>query len=338
MELFNTIFLLSLMFTFKKTRERGGYVLNLETCNVLKGIAIIGVFVGHCSKVFTGVFLYKLFCSLGLFSVSLFFFISGYGLMCSIIKKGKDYRRFFLQKRIFPLLITYLLSILLCYMITDNSHLTSRDIVLCGYVPFSWYILSIIALYLMTYVSLFISEKGVVVITIVSLLLCTFIISASLIDNLPYPLLGGGQMITFVIGMIVSFSNKLKTIQGGYLYINILLFSLFWCIQLTDKYVHYHPVLYDTGQYIMSYTFPFVAFGLLNFFCLRERMKSIWLRIQKYTLEIYLIHGCILYYALENKIWGINSEVAIFVILSITFLLAFIFKNIQKVIIHHIGK
>lgn len=258
--------------------------------------------------------------------------------MCSIIKKGKDYRHLFLEKRIFPLLITYLLSILLCYMTTDYSHLTLRNIVLCGYVPFSWYILSIIALYLITYISLFISEKGGVVIIIVSLLLCTFIISASLINNLPYPLLGGGQMITFVIGMIVAFFNKLKVIRGGYLYINILLFSLFWCIQLTSKYVHYHPVLYDMGQYIISYTFPFVIFGLLNFFCLRERMKSIWLRIQKYTLEIYLIHGCILYYALENKIWGINSEVAIFVILAITFLLAFIFKNIQKTIIHHIGK
>lgn len=117
----------------------------------------------------------------------------------------------------------------------------------------------------MTYISLLISGKGVFVIGIVSLLLCFFIAVVSLMDNLPYTLLGGGQMITFVIGMAVSYFDRLKIIKYGWLPLSIL-FAFFWSVQLTTKYAHWSPLLYDAGQYIMSYTFPFVLFGALRFY------------------------------------------------------------------------
>lgn len=292
-----------------------------------KGIAIAGVFVGHCSKVFTGVFLYKWFCSLGLFSVSLFFFISGYGLMCGIIKQKENYRKGFIWKRIYPLLVTYSLAILLYYVL--GGKLTYRNVILCGYVPFSWYILSITVLYSMTYISLLISGKGVFVIGIVSLLLCFFIAVVSLMDNLPYTLLGGGQMITFVIGMAVSYFDRLKIIKYGWLPLSIL-FAFFWSVQLTTKYAHWSPLLYDAGQYIMSYTFPFVLFGALRFLSLRAKWKQVWLWVQKYTLEIYLVHGCIMFYVVNNNGWNINSEILIFIIFAATLLLALVFKIHSK--------
>lgn len=248
--------------------------------------------------------------------------------MCGIIKQKENYRKGFIWKRIYPLLVTYSLAILLYYVL-GGGKLTYRNVILCGYVPFSWYILSITVLYSMTYISLLISGKGVFVIGIVSLLLCFFIAVVSLMDNLPYTLLGGGQMITFVIGMAVSYFDRLKIIKYGWLPLSIL-FAFFWSVQLTTKYAHWSPLLYDAGQYIMSYTFPFVLFGALRFLSLRAKWKQVWLWVQKYTLEIYLVHGCIMFYVVNNNGWNINSEILIFIIFAATLLLALVFKFIQN--------
>lgn len=241
--------------------------------------------------------------------------------------KGKLSKGFHMETNL-PLLVTYSLAILLYYVL-GGGKLTYRNVILCGYVPFSWYILSITVLYSMTYISLLISGKGVFVIGIVSLLLCFFIAVVSLMDNLPYTLLGGGQMITFVIGMAVSYFDRLKIIKYGWLPLSIL-FAFFWSVQLTTKYAHWSPLLYDAGQYIMSYTFPFVLFGALRFLSLRAKWKQVWLWVQKYTLEIYLVHGCIMFYVVNNNGWNINSEILIFIIFAATLLLALVFKFIQN--------
>lgn len=121
------------MLTFCKCKNREA--LSLQTCNVLKGISILAVFIGHTSKVFTGLFLYKFYCSIGLFAVSVFFFISGYGLMYAYLDK-ENYRNGFLKKRILPLLICYTIACLLQYGLNGAEYLSLRNILLCGYVPF----------------------------------------------------------------------------------------------------------------------------------------------------------------------------------------------------------
>ena len=52
MEIFNILFTIVVIFTFCKCKNNDA--LSLQTCNVLKGISILAVFVGHTSKVFTG--------------------------------------------------------------------------------------------------------------------------------------------------------------------------------------------------------------------------------------------------------------------------------------------
>lgn len=189
------------------------------TCNVLKGISILAVFIGHTSKVFTGLFLYKFYCSIGLFAVSVFFFISGYGLMSAYLHK-KNYKDGFLKKRCLPLMICYVLACLLQYGLNGDDYLSFKNILLCGYVPFSWFILSILCLYLMFYIaiSIFKNNANAVIATTV-LMLGLFIVMASIID-VPYTLLGGHQMLVFIIGMMVCTNYKrimcgCKILSGG---------------------------------------------------------------------------------------------------------------------------
>lgn len=107
MEIFNILFLVFVLSTFVKQTNDDAF--SLRSMNVMKGIAIVGVFVGHTSKEFLGFALYKLFCYIGLFSVSIFFFVSGYGLMYGMLNK-KAYHKGFLKKRILPIGICYILT------------------------------------------------------------------------------------------------------------------------------------------------------------------------------------------------------------------------------------
>lgn len=236
MEIFNIIFLLLILLTF--SRKKNNDFLSLQTCNVLKGISILAVFVGHTSKVFTGLFLYKCFCSIGLFAVSIFFFISGYGLMYGYLHK-EDYRKGYLKKRILPLLICYALACLMQYELNGSSYLSFKNVLLCGYVPFSWFVFSIISLYLMFFIAISVFERNAPkVVVAVGLMLGLYILLADIFD-VPYPLLGGHQMIVFVIGLIVGVNSRqiIKVLQrygGGENHFVFSIMGYFSCRQKTS--------------------------------------------------------------------------------------------------------
>lgn len=157
MEIFNIIFTILIVCTFGLQRNSEG--LSLQTCNVLKGMSILAVFVGHTSKLFTGFVLYKLYCSIGLFAVSLFFFISGYGLMYGYMHK-ENCTAGFARKRIVPILVAYLIACIIHYLLNGHQIVNIQSLILCAYVPFSWFIFSIISLYIMFLLSVSISKKS----------------------------------------------------------------------------------------------------------------------------------------------------------------------------------
>lgn len=134
----------------------------------------------------------------------------------------ENYRNGFLKKRILPLLICYTIACLLQYGLNGAEYLYLRNILLCGYVPFSWFILSILCLYLMFYIAISIFKNNAnAVITTTVLMLGLFIVMASIID-VPYTLLGGHQMLVFILGMMVCTNYKqimcgCKILSGGYL-------------------------------------------------------------------------------------------------------------------------
>lgn len=329
MEIFNIFFTFALVVTFCKCKNKNA--LSLQTCNVLKGISILAVFIGHTSKVFTGLFLYKFYCSIGLFAVSLFFFISGYGLMYAYINK-ENYRNGFLKKRILPLLICYTIACLLQYGLNGDDYLSLKNILLCGYVPFSWFILSILCLYLMFYIAISIFKNNAnAVIATTALMLGLFIVMASIID-VPYTLLGGHQMFVFIIGMMVCTNYKrimcgCKILSGGGI---ILIFPLLWAISLCGKNIHLPTYLAFINTCLQSYIFPFFVMVLLSNIKV-QRMMPFWIFLQKHSLQMYLVHGIVLYTCIERV--NVPSEVFIFIIFILTIICAVIMKYVEDKII-----
>ena len=99
---------------FKKNIERNS--LDYATTSVLKGMAISVIMIHHMVLRMSGAGVLLPFRGLGYLGVTIFFFLSGYGLTCSAEKKGKDYARGFLGKRFLMIYIPAIFANLI-YMI-----------------------------------------------------------------------------------------------------------------------------------------------------------------------------------------------------------------------------
>lgn len=242
----------------------------------------------------------------------------------------KNYKDGFLKKRCLPLMICYVLACLLQYGLNGDDYLSFKNILLCGYVPFSWFILSILCLYLMFYIAISIFKNTAnAVIATTALMLGLFIVMASIIA-VPYTLLGGHQMLVFIIGIMVCTNYKrimcgCKILSGG-----ILIFPLLWAISLCGKNIHLSAYLAFINTCLQSYIFPFFVMVLLSNIKVL-RMSPFGIFLQKHSLQVYLVHGIVLYACIERV--DIPSEIFIFLIFILTIICAVIMKYVEDKII-----
>lgn len=327
MEILNILFIILLVLTFSK-RENGN-PFSLQSMNVLKGIAIAGVFIGHASKEFLGVFLYKFLCYIGLWSVAIFFFVSGYGLMYMASRKP-DYRKGYLKKRFLPILICYLI-VCMIQMAIDGEFESGviQRILLCDYIPFSWYIFSIIWLYLFFYITLiFISplqHKKLFICCLLGLLIVYMLVCQRMTGGTK----GGEQMLSFIVGCLVASSEtiRLKCLQRKSLIIATTIFLILYLIQLTNKYVHYPYALVYVYEPIVSCIFTFIALGIVaRRHSYPPKLEKMWGFLQRHSLQIYLIHGILLYNMIERL--KLPSELLVCLILFATIGAAFVLRTI----------
>lgn len=136
--------------------------LSLQQTEAIKGALAVCVLLSHTvpgSGMVKGSILSSLIGSLGYLSVSVFFFLSGYGIMAQHRKRGEDYCRIFLKNRVLStyfltisLIVVYGMFHLLCGRLVDwrmviNSFLIGNTIVSYG-----WYLQVIVLFYLIWYI------------------------------------------------------------------------------------------------------------------------------------------------------------------------------------------
>lgn len=119
----------------------------------LKAVMALMIVAHHLTLAY-GVGALSPFMKLGAPLVSLFFFVSGYGLHKSYQSKGNDYLRSFFRLRIWRVVLPALISLVAYYILLWNP---SRDfigewknLVIMGIpiLPHSWFVVAIIAFYL----------------------------------------------------------------------------------------------------------------------------------------------------------------------------------------------
>lgn len=139
-----------------------GY-LGKEQSQIIKGIFIALVFCGHFGQYvkFNAPLDYpflKFYWYIGQFVVAMFLLYSGYGIMVSIMKKGRDYVRGLPVKRILKTLLHFDLAVLLYMGISVWRHgwpsLKDTLLALSGWGGFgnsNWYIFAILWIWVIVY-------------------------------------------------------------------------------------------------------------------------------------------------------------------------------------------
>ena len=156
-ELLPVLWIILLLASLKPVNEEfNREYLSKKNCNQLRGFLALTILLYHTSqKTETGILL-PWFSTFGYLAVSVFYFFSGYGLQKSY-ERNKDYKDWFLLKRLPKVVIPYLIAVILFWIMNNcllGKDLSTKDVLktfLSGHpiVTYSWYIISIVNYYVM---------------------------------------------------------------------------------------------------------------------------------------------------------------------------------------------
>lgn len=197
----------------------------------------------------------------GSLSVSIFFFLSGYGLMCSYSLKGKKYLEGFcihrISKIIIPLLTAYIIYIPILRLINHTGGIIEAIQRLFSsnpLLPYSWYVTEITLLYLLFYLVMrFIPRYKLPALS----LAIVFMLAGMLLAGLPHWWINASPC--FIIGLwyykyehpIMNQMNKVKKQHF------ITLILLFLCTYRLD-------IVQDHIQILSRWRYTYASFYLVN--------------------------------------------------------------------------
>ncbi len=299
-----------------------------ETSNMLKGALAIAIVLHHLSERTTTIGIIDFFEKLGSPMVAIFFFISGYGLLSSLLANREKYLEGFFKKRFSRLLVPFLLSIVLfqIFSLLDGNQLNVKlifqNFIYRGdtnlLLPFSWYIFVIICLYLMfffVYRNINISLlEGIFLVVSLSAGLIYFLQIINFRDWWYISILG------FSFGLFCKyFEGQIeKLVQSKYL----IVFALFTLllIKLFGKYHYASMCLY-----------PFLIFLFFNKVYISN--IKLFLFLGNISYEIYLVQGISIFFLRGNFIFISNNYLYIILTFAITIVLAFLLNKLSSIIL-----
>ena len=282
------ILFLTLLFIgaeFSKKGQWNDEFLSLKQSKAIQGFCVIGIMLHHmaqktCASWLDSQFIIHgldAFLPIGYLLVGFFLFSSGYGLYKSN-KLKENYLTGFFGKRIAPILVVYIISILCFYGAGGASN------------PYTWYVFAIIYLYIVFYLSFRWSKREWVSILLLVLLTILYIITCNwlVIGTWWY-----NTAFLFPLGVIFArYENKIITIcKRFYLALLPLCFiflaGLFYLAEIM-MYSGINRMCMVLIQQLAAIFFVCMLL-LMN---LKIKFKNKVLDFTgSITLEIYLIHG-----------------------------------------------
>lgn len=214
--------------------------LSHEKTNCLKGLSALFILLHHLyqySNLFRDSILGMILQNMGEWFVSVFFFLSGYGLMVQYLKKGNEYVKKLPRNRILPLYIICIVMIFIyciLYFITKNEisiELLIKSFTFGGtIIKNGWYLQTILIMYIFFYL--------------------TFRFCKS--EKLKW-------ISMFTCGIIYCLCcSKLKLSTTWYTSSMVFLIGIMWAFKKEDI----HRFLDNKKRYIMYFIVSFLAFGL----------------------------------------------------------------------------
>lgn len=335
-------FVLLIIFSVKyaKPSHQHEDYLDIESTTGLRGILAITIVLHHMSEKIDSGYVFPYFQHLGYLVVAVFFFLSGYGLLVSYKKKGKNYLKGFLKKRVLYLLIVYLIvsAIYIVFDIIIGKEMSVKR-VLTGIFfssdPIavnSWYILVQLILYLFFWI-VFSLEKPSrkTKILIMTMLVALLAVVYRLVNYYPYWYISN---FAFVFGMLWAEKKVwIDKILGKHyilcLFFSVLCFALFSAVPLMFEHFGYDlEAIRLIFRMLSSVAFSALIIVALKFIKPTGRLLKF---LGGLSLEIYLLHAMV-YISLRNRkyLWVENEFLWVVLTIVITIALAWASNLLNK--------
>lgn len=204
--------------------------LSVSNCNILKGVFAVVIIMHHIAQRTTEGFVIDWFKDAGYLAVGVFLFISGYGLTWKCIEDEK-YLNGFLKRRVLsvakPFAIVYLLTFI-AYSINRGKILDVSELYIVNaqgdtFVQSSWFVIVILAIYLIFYIItklIGIKRMGFVIVVMTSIVIVWIFLC---INHFGFGNWWCNTSLCFVMGMLwAKYKNKIEKVLQRYYIVSLL--------------------------------------------------------------------------------------------------------------------
>ena len=309
--------------------------LNVKSTSGLKGFLALGIVFHHLSKYVTTGVEFSNFSYMGTYIVSVFFFLSGYGLYVQNNQK-ENYLDNFLTKRLSRILKPFIVisAIYLIYYYLNGQELTisffinlfkkGDTLILNG-----WFVNVIVLMYISFYLTFRIFRNQTMAIIVNLLLIVVYIIFAI---RLEYGFWWYNSSLPFVLGLIWAKNKKcIDSVLSKYYFFILVIITGSLFISHQFGFIHWKLHLFDSYSYAFSANIDNLIFTLFSILIVRkiDFSNKYLLFLGRISFELYMIHGLVIIafgkYFVTSKL---NDVVFSTLVLMISIFLAWIIHTI----------
>ncbi len=302
----------------------------IQKTNALKGLFAIMVLIHHIGQntVFLkGTFGDHLVDTLGYLSVSMFLFLSGYGLSVSYKLKGKEYIKAFPKTKILPLYIQnlILIAIYLVFWKIIGKTLSTKQIILSFFfghtvIKYGWYLQATLLLYFLFYIAFKAKTKlGKISIFTIGYIVYFVLCHINNCWDMWYI-----SVLAFSVGVIyanIKFNFKHKIIL---LLVVFLILYIFANFNLTNSTT---TIILKMASSVVFPVLIISIFELLDF-----EFKALN-KVSKISLEIYVLQGLFLTLFHSSLIYIKNEILYVFLAVISIIIFSILLNKLFSIII-----
>lgn len=319
--------------------------LNVKSTSGLRGFLALGIIFHHISPLVKTGEEFSNFSYMGTYIVSIFFFLSAYGLYVQN-ESRENYLDNFLVKRLSKIIVPFfIISLIYMFYRFVNGQLIDLNFIINLFKQGStiiyngWFVDIIILMYIFFYLSFkFFQNKFLSIVFNTIFIICYICLAI----KLGYNFWWYNSVLAFAIGLIwAKNQNKIDRFLEKYYFIVIVLVTVLLFVShrydILLKYLH----IEDSYSYALAANLDNIIFTIyfIIVFLKKINFSNVYLNlIGRISFELYMIHGLVI--SMLAKIFvssRVNDVLFTLFVLIISLILAWIVNKIDKRIIQKVS-
>ena len=319
--------------------------LSVESTSGLRGFLALGIIFHHLSPLVKSGEEFSNFSYMGTYIVSIFFFLSAYGLYVQN-ESRENYLDNFLVKRLSKIIVPFfIISLIYIFYRFVNGQLIDLNFFINLFKQGStiiyngWFVDIIILMYIFFYISFKLFQNKFLSIVLNTIFITCYICLAI---KLGYNFWWYNSALAFAIGLIwAKNQNKIDRVLEKYYFIVIILVTVLLFVShkydILLKYLH----LEDSYSYALAANLDNIIFTIyfIIVFLKKINFSNVYLTlIGRISFELYMIHGLVI--SMLGKIFvssRVNDVLFTLFVLIVSLIFAWIINKIINVIIQKVS-